>query len=243
MANTNTKCDDWLKRSKDKYGDKFNYSLVKYKNSVTPVSIICKRHGLLVQTPAMHLNYGCKACNSNRLSKDEFFEHVRKIHGDKYDYSKSVYNPFTPLSNKMIITCKIHGDYVQRIQSHQEGHGCPICRGEKLIKAESKKEDNSKKSLEKQEKNFNVDITFNLRKNNINVKLNTEPFPSKETAVDFVENIGIIIDLIDADLKESKIIEDVISLKKNQPSKSRKWLRIFGRIFKRNKSPIILLSK
>jgi hypothetical protein len=242
MKNNELNKDLWLKKSQEKFGDNFDYSHVKYKNSVTHVAIICKRHGLLLQTPSMHLNYGCKACNSNRLSTKEFFTHLSEIHDDKYDYSKSLYSPFFPLSDMMIITCKIHGDFVQRIQSHQEGHGCPVCRGKNEINELPDSDHNSSEEDEPLGVKFKADISFTLRESDINVNVNTEPFPSKEAASEFVENMGIIIDLIDADIKESKVSENVISLKKNQSSASKNWLRLFGIKRKRDKRPIILSS-
>jgi len=39
-----------------------------------------------------------------------FIEKAKEIHGDKYDYSKTIYNKATEL---ITITCKIHGDFYQ----------------------------------------------------------------------------------------------------------------------------------
>lgn len=56
--------------------------------------------------------------------KDEAF----KIHGDMYDYTKSTY---TNATTKLIITCTLHGDFLQIPRKHLSGQGCPDCGGRK----------------------------------------------------------------------------------------------------------------
>ena len=46
---------------------------------------------------------------SKRLTTEEFIEKARKIHGDKYDYSKVEYKSAT---EKVIIICPIHGEFL-----------------------------------------------------------------------------------------------------------------------------------
>ena len=43
-----------------------------------------------------------------KRTTEEFIELARQVHGDKYDYSKTVY---VNKRNKVIITCPIHGDF------------------------------------------------------------------------------------------------------------------------------------
>ena len=62
-----------------KHGDRYIYDLVDYKNAITKVSIICKKHGLFKITPNSHLNgSGCYECgrekvNLSRLISNEDF--------------------------------------------------------------------------------------------------------------------------------------------------------------------------
>jgi len=42
------------------------------------------------------------------MTTEEFIKKAKKVHGDKYDYSKSVY---TEYNNKITIICPIHGEY------------------------------------------------------------------------------------------------------------------------------------
>ena len=45
-----------------------------------------------------------------KRTTEEFIELARQVHGDKYDYSKTVY---VNKRSKVIITCPIHGDFEQ----------------------------------------------------------------------------------------------------------------------------------
>ena len=59
-----------------------------------------------------------------RLTTDEFIRRAKDIHGNKYDYSKSVYiNAVT----KVCIICPEHGEFWQLPNNHLKGCGCPKC--------------------------------------------------------------------------------------------------------------------
>jgi len=123
------------------YGYKYDYSKVKYKNSQTKVIITCKIHGDFEQIPNSHLlGCGCKKCGrieqikTQLFTVDEFILKANNVHNNFYDYSKVEYiNSRT----KVIITCKIHGDFKQVPTSHFYGFGCKKCssikRSEKQI--------------------------------------------------------------------------------------------------------------
>ena len=61
-----------------------------------------------------------------RLSTEIFIKKARKIHGDKYDYSKVVY---VNNRTKVCIICPIHGEFWQTPNAHLSGHGCFKCVG------------------------------------------------------------------------------------------------------------------
>jgi very-short-patch-repair endonuclease len=62
------------------------------------------------------------------MSKRDFFiEQARKVHGDKYDYSKVEYKR---AHDKMCIICPKHGEFWQDKYTHLNGVGCPICAKE-----------------------------------------------------------------------------------------------------------------
>ena len=126
------------------HGEFYDYSLVDYVNSNTNVDIICPRHGVFKQKPYTHKGgSGCSQCANERISemytkdKDYFIEKATKAHGDRYDYSDSVY-----IGNEtnISIKCRIHGEFSQRKSHHYDGHGCPKCDDEdkRLLYAHTK---------------------------------------------------------------------------------------------------------
>ena len=62
-----------------------------------------------------------------RLTTEQFVAKARKIHGDKYDYSKVVY---TKMHDYITVTCPKHGDFLQKAYSHLNGKGCSKCAKE-----------------------------------------------------------------------------------------------------------------
>ena len=62
--------EEFIKRSKEIHGDKYDYSKVDYISAETKVCIICPEHGEFWQTPHMHLSsQGCPNCNTSKNSK------------------------------------------------------------------------------------------------------------------------------------------------------------------------------
>lgn len=61
-----------------------------------------------------------------KLTKEEFIKKAKKIHGDKYDYSKIEYKS---AKEKVCIICAEHGEFEQIARNHLQGQGCPMCGG------------------------------------------------------------------------------------------------------------------
>ena len=62
--------EDFIKESREKHGNKYNYNNVKYINNRTKVDIICKIHGIFKQTPCSHLaKHGCPKCKRSNGEK------------------------------------------------------------------------------------------------------------------------------------------------------------------------------
>jgi len=120
--------NQFIEESKKIHGDKYDYSLVDYKNNKTKVKIICPEHGVFEQTPLQHLTLkqNCKKCvvDSYKNGRFLFIEKSRKIHGDKYDYSLVNY---VNNKTKVKIICPIHGVFEQRPDSHLNGQNCYKC--------------------------------------------------------------------------------------------------------------------
>jgi hypothetical protein len=123
--------DKFIKKVTEKYGDRYDYSEVVYKTNKTPITIICKKHGKFVQTPNAHISAtGCKQCatKSKEVYTDEFIKKATEIYDDKYDYSLVDY---CDSKTKIIIICKIHGQFSQTPSTHLDSkYGCPTCATE-----------------------------------------------------------------------------------------------------------------
>ena len=120
--------EEFIGKARKVHGDKYDYSKVEYINAKTKVCIICPEHGEFWQKPNNHLNgSGCSKCGgSDNLTTDGFIRKARKLHGDKYDYSKVEY-----INNirKVCIICPEHGEFWQMPSEHLRGKGCPMCGG------------------------------------------------------------------------------------------------------------------
>lgn len=122
---------EWIIKAKEIHNNKYDYSKVKYVNAHTPIKIICPEHGEFEQSPNNHINgSGCPECGKllmikkNSFTQEEFIEKAKKIHMNRYDYSKVNYiNVRTPI----IIRCKKHGEFKQLPSDHLRGSGCPLC--------------------------------------------------------------------------------------------------------------------
>jgi ribosomal protein L36 len=129
-AGKNQTTKEFIKKAKKIHGNRYDYSKTEYINISTKVVIICKKHGEFEQLPPIHLEgYGCSKCSGRYMDTEYFIEKAKKIHKDKYDYSKTKYIKAT---SKLIITCKKHGDFKQRPGSHLEGRGCSKCGYKKI---------------------------------------------------------------------------------------------------------------
>lgn len=117
--------DEFIEKAKLIHGEKYDYRVVEYINTNTKVKIMCPEHGLFSQTPHTHIvcKSGCPRC-ALQLSEAEFTSKVFDKHGDRYDYSKTIYKGST---NEILIICKEHGEFHQKAAAHLSGNGCPKC--------------------------------------------------------------------------------------------------------------------
>ena len=124
------KKEEFIEKARLIHGDKYDYSLVDYKNNKTKIEIICPIHGVFFQKPNGHLSRknGCPKCVGKNKTTEEFIEKAKLIHGDKYDYSLVDYKN---RRTKIKIICPIHGTFEQFPNDHLNGSGCPECSGVK----------------------------------------------------------------------------------------------------------------
>ncbi len=114
------------------HGIRYCYEKVEYVNSRSHIVISCLIHGEFEQSIGNHLQgRNCSKCLPFYKSQEKFIEDARKIHGNKYDYSKVVYKNNR---NTVIISCVYHGDFFQFPGGHLNGNGCKECSIDKRRK-------------------------------------------------------------------------------------------------------------
>lgn len=59
-----------------------------------------------------------------KKTQEQFVLDAKNIHGDKYSYDKVEYKGWDV---KVVIECRVHGDFKQGANSHLQGRGCPKC--------------------------------------------------------------------------------------------------------------------
>jgi len=122
---------NFIKQAKKIHKNKYNYSLVEYKNNRTKIKIICPEHGVFEQLPSNHLQkQGCYFCGrinikiKQRTNLNNFIEKAKKIHKNKYNYSLVEYKNNR---TKIKIICPVHGVFEQNPYSHLQGKQCKKC--------------------------------------------------------------------------------------------------------------------
>lgn len=121
--------EEFTRRAREIHGDCYDYSKVEYKGNKVKVCIICPIHGEFWQKPNDHLmGHGCPECSGkNQKDTERFIQDARKVHGDRYDYSKVDYKNS---KTKICIICPIHGEFWQSPNVHLKGSGCRKCYAE-----------------------------------------------------------------------------------------------------------------
>ncbi len=135
-SNRTLQTEEFIRKAKEIHGNKYDYSKVEYINAKNKVCIICPQHGEFWQAPFNHLNSnGCGKCGRIEYAKnhnkgvENFITDSKKVHGNKYDYSKVEYINAT---TKVCIICPEHGEFWQRPMEHLNGCGCPKCNESRL---------------------------------------------------------------------------------------------------------------
>ena len=117
--------EKFINESVKVHGNKYIYSNVKYINGHTKICIICPEHGEFWQLPISHIKgQGCPICAGKNMDTKQFIKNSKKIHGDKYDYSKVDY---IDSQTKVCIICPEHGEFWQTPAKHLLGQGCNLC--------------------------------------------------------------------------------------------------------------------
>jgi len=169
--------EEVIEQSIKTHSNKYDYSLVEYKNSYTDIKIICPIHGEFSQNSYSHIKgSGCPKCitEQSRIKIDDFIVRSNIIHNNKYDYTLVNY---VNTRTKVKIICPIHGEFSQTPNKHLQNRGCPHCRM-------SKGEIEIKKFLDTIKISYIYEYRFKDCKN-----INTLPFdfylPTKNIVIEF----------------------------------------------------------
>ena len=126
--------EEFIRRAVEVHGDKYDYSRAVVGSTRDKVTVVCRvpGHGEFYPTPTNHVHSatGCPVCGQESTtskrtdSQEKFISDCVAVHGDKYDYSKTVYvTAHVPIT----ITCHKHGDFTQIAYDNKGGHGCSSC--------------------------------------------------------------------------------------------------------------------
>ena len=77
--------DEFIDRSRQKHGDRYDYSKVNYINADTKVCIICPKHGEFWQRPINHYKRGqnCPKCSQkHNYTTEEWIAKAKETCGD-----------------------------------------------------------------------------------------------------------------------------------------------------------------
>lgn len=134
--------EEYIAKAEEVHGKgRYDYSKLKYTGKYNDEGVfICHEkdefgdeHGEFRQKFLAHINgSGCPKCSKRgKLTKEDFVKRANSIHKGKYTYENFIY---VDAKTKGLITCPLHGDFLQVPDAHLAGCGCPKCRSSKMEK-------------------------------------------------------------------------------------------------------------
>jgi len=120
-----------------KFGDKFDYSKVRYVGQIKHVEIACPEHGAFFQTPSRHLQskFGCPECGvvvraGKKLDKGgiTFEENFRK----KFAGTLELLSEYSSVKAPIKVRCRRHDIVFETTPDrlNVSKYGCPSCASE-----------------------------------------------------------------------------------------------------------------
>lgn len=81
--------NEFIKKAKVVHGTEYDYSKVVYVNAITKVDIVCKMHGVFLQTPDKHLGgTACPKCSNGVSRGEKAIQKILDAKGIKYTTEK-----------------------------------------------------------------------------------------------------------------------------------------------------------
>lgn len=127
--------EQFLERCFKVHGDRYDYSITKYRTAHQDVEIICKTHGVFRQMAYVHLNgCGCPACgreattSAGKSDMNKVLTKLKEKFGDGFDFSGVLQVANT--AEKFGVKCPEHGWHsftVNRLLHAKAKYACPKC--------------------------------------------------------------------------------------------------------------------
>lgn len=123
--------EDFIRRGKEHFGDKFDYSKTVYVNKRTKVIITCPVHGDFEQIAQEHLEgHGCNQCKFDLkkelqiLPKETWLERIQQYPLINFKDELQIKN----YHGSVNLVCKIHGEFITQLgQVGSSKHLCKDC--------------------------------------------------------------------------------------------------------------------
>lgn len=103
--------EDFLRRSKEKHNNKYDYSKSKYIRSDSKIIIICKQHGEFSQIPSHHMKgIGCRKCSNDnkRFSHKDFINKINLLNSTEY----KLISKYTGYKDRVLLETKYGNCYM-----------------------------------------------------------------------------------------------------------------------------------
>ena len=119
----------FIEKSKEVHGDLYDYREAIYVKAHSHVKILCKDHGMFLQSPTSHFSgAGCPECSREAASdlymctKEDFIKKAEMVHGG-WDYSRAIYSGS---HTHMAMVCP-EGHKVRQTPTKHLTGGCRVC--------------------------------------------------------------------------------------------------------------------
>lgn len=117
----------------EKYGPEYTVEAVgTYETVRSVLRLNCPHHGPSEKKAKKFLegSFGCPGCvnDSQRKTKEGFLAKCKSIHGERYDYTSTIY---VQANSLVEVRCRSHGVFPIKPTKHYAGRGCPQCAKEK----------------------------------------------------------------------------------------------------------------
>lgn len=141
ISKTETPYDYFIRKSTEIHGGFYKYDKItkdNYKGINSDVEVYCPNCKKYFITNAYIHSTGhkCPVCAKEesaskiRFTIDEVISKANKVHNNKYDYS--LITTYKNCETKYPIICPLHGTFIQSMNNHLRGVGCPICNESRL---------------------------------------------------------------------------------------------------------------